>query len=68
MGCKTFWGLLALLVLTAVGCGEPERDLSKVPAQPSANLAKGREAKTIADWAAANPNNGAPGSGEGSDK
>ncbi|MBN9501732.1 MAG: hypothetical protein BGO01_15325 [Armatimonadetes bacterium 55-13] len=52
-----------------VGCGEPQGpDLSKVQAQPAADLEKGKNAKTIEEWASANPNNGAPGSGEGSSK
>jgi hypothetical protein len=47
------------------GCGEKAGpDLSKVEAQPAADLESGKNAKTINEWAAANPNNGAPGSGE----
>lgn len=57
--------VIALGVALA-GCSGPEaRDLSKVEEQPAANLEAGKSATTIADWAAANPNNGAPGSGEG---
>jgi hypothetical protein len=55
-----------------IGCsgGDPasSRDNSKVAEQPPANLEAGAKAQTIEEWAAANPNNGAPGSGEGTDK
>lgn len=62
--------LLSLALAAALaGCGGPKaQDLSKVESQPAADLEKGREAKTIDEWARANPNNGAPGSGEGEDK
>ena len=55
-----------------IGCsgGDPagNRDNSKVAEQPAADLEAGAKAQTIEQWAAANPNNGAPGSGEGNDK
>lgn len=51
-------------VLWAVGCGQPERNLEAEQAQPPADLEAGRNAKTIEEWAKANPNNGLPGSGE----
>jgi len=59
-----------LIATTAVflgGCGsEPGQgtNLEKVEAQPAADLEAGAKAQTIDEWAAANPNNGAPGSGE----
>jgi len=59
--------LIASLVLA--GCGNSQgEDLSKVSEQPPADLEAGRNAQTIDQWAAANPNNGAPGHGEGGDK
>lgn len=65
-------GLVALVVFVAgllTGCGEPKGpDLSKTPEQPPANLEAGKSAQTIDQWAAANPNNGAPGSGESEGK
>jgi hypothetical protein len=58
-----------VLAFAVAGCGEPKgQDLSRVESQPAADLEKGREAKTIDEWAKANPNNGAPGSGEDEDK
>lgn len=68
LAMKLARSLMALLLLAGVlvGCGQGERDLSKESSQPDADLEAGRNAKTIEDWAAANPNNGAPGSGEGS--
>lgn len=66
---KKIFPLLGLISLGLAGCGEPQgQDMSKVAAQPAADLEKGKNATSIADWAAANPNNGAPGSGENSDK
>ena len=60
---------LVVASLGLIGCGEPQgQDMSKVAAQPAADLEKGKNATSIAEWAAANPNNGAPGSGESSDK
>ncbi len=54
------------LLVGLAGCGEPEgKDLSKEAPQPAADLEKGKNAQTLKDWAAANPSNGAPGSGEG---
>ncbi|MGV3618596.1 MAG: hypothetical protein ACO1SV_25010 [Fimbriimonas sp.] len=67
---STFALMLAtLLAVLTGGCGEPAgEDLSKVQAQPNADLEKGRAAQTLDQWAAANPNNGAPGNGEGGGK
>jgi hypothetical protein len=58
-----------VLVLGISGCSEPPgEDLSKKAPQEAADLAKGAKAQTIDEWAKANPNNGAPGSGEGGGK
>ncbi|MCW5941438.1 MAG: hypothetical protein KIS66_04355 [Fimbriimonadaceae bacterium] len=62
---RSLWAVLVVAGVVA-GCGEGSRDLSKVAPQPDADLEKGRNAKTLEEWASANPNNGAPGSGEGS--
>lgn len=57
-----------LMALAALGCGEsPSGDagnLAAQPAQPPADLEKGKNAQTMEEWAKANPNNGAMGSGE----
>jgi len=59
---------MALGALSA-GCGEAQGpDLEKSAAQPAADLEKGAKAQTIDEWAAANPNNGAAGHGENTDK
>lgn len=64
------YSMVAKLVLcfavgmVALGCASKPKDLSKTPEQPAANLEAGASAQTIEQWAAANPNNGAPGSGE----
>lgn len=56
---------LILGISLLAGCGEKAGpDLSKVETQPPADLEAGKNAQTISEWAAANPNNGAPGSGE----
>jgi hypothetical protein len=58
---------LALLLAVVAGCGDSgvkSGDLGQAGEQPPANLEAGAQAKTIDDWAAANPNNGAMGSGE----
>jgi hypothetical protein len=58
---------LALVLAYAAGCGESgtkSGDLSKTGEQPPADLEAGAKAQTIEQWAAANPNNGAMGSGE----
>lgn len=70
LNMRTLPVLLALAICAAlVGCGESQgQDMSKVAAQPSADLEKGKNATSIAEWASANPNNGAPGSAEISDK
>ncbi len=61
--------LVLLSGLMVIGCGSSQsQDLSKVESQPDANLEAGKNASTIEQWSAANPNNGAPGSGEGGDK
>lgn len=66
-------GALALLAaLLAAGCASTgvaqSGDVSKEGEQPAADLQAGAQAQTIEQWAAANPNNGAPGSGEGDGK
>ena len=62
--CGLIW-----VALCVTACGEPKgEDLSKVGEQPAADLEKGKNAQSIDEWAKANPNNGAPGSGEGGDK
>ena len=62
--------LLICIVTAALSmqaCGEPKgEDLSKVGDQPVADLEKGKNAQSIDEWAKANPDNGKPGSGEGS--
>lgn len=64
-----FAGLVAVGVVLLGGCGEPKgQDLSKTPEQPPANLEAGKSAQTLEQWSAANPNNGAPGSGESEGK
>lgn len=61
---------LMLVALTAVflgGCGSDAaagQNMETVESQPAADLEAGAKAQTIEEWAAANPNNGAPGSGE----
>lgn len=62
-------GLTVLAALAAgavlAGCGSPQgQDLEKAEQQPAADLNAGAQAQTIDQWSAANPNNGAPGSGE----
>jgi hypothetical protein len=60
------WGIALIAAFSFAGCGEGQGpNLEKVEAQPPADLEKARQAKTIQDWAAANPNNGAPGHGDG---
>lgn len=59
---------IALFAVALVGCAGPSRDLSKEAEQPQADLEAGAKAQTIEQWAKANPNNGAPGSGEGAGK
>jgi len=54
--------------MVLAGCASAPRDLTKEQTQPDADLKKGAEAKTIEEWSAANPNNGAMGSGEGEGK
>ncbi|HMS54921.1 MAG TPA: hypothetical protein PKA27_05935 [Fimbriimonadaceae bacterium] len=54
----------AVVLILLCGCGSGPKDLSKVDEQPAANLEAGASAQTIEQWAASNPNNGAPGSGE----
>lgn len=62
-------GLLLGIGFGLVSCGEPKgEDLSKVGEQPAADLERGKNAQSIDEWAKANPNNGAPGSGEGGGK
>ncbi len=64
-----FVGLVAVGAALLGGCGEPKgQDLSKTPEQPPANLEAGKSAQTLEQWSAANPNNGAPGSGESEGK
>lgn len=65
--------LLAAALALVAGCGsgipEPQGgDLEKTETQPAADLEKGSQATTMEQWAAANPDNGKPGSGEGSEK
>lgn len=61
--------LVALVGVVLVGCGEPEgANLEQVESQPPADLEAGRNAQTIEQWAQANPNNGAPGHGENTEK
>ena len=61
---------LAVLLVAAAflfglaGCEPAGANLEQVEAQPPANLEAGAKAQTMEDWAKANPNNGAPGSGE----
>jgi len=62
-------GMIALLLTAAFlgGCGSDApagQNMETVESQPAADLEAGAKAKTMEDWAAANPNNGAPGSGE----
>ena len=60
---------LFCVAMSLTACGEPKgEDLSKVGEQPAADLEKGKNAQSIDEWAKANPNNGAPGSGEGGGK
>jgi len=60
--------VLAVCILIA-GCAEPSgQNLEAVDSQPPANLEAGKNANSIEEWAAANPNNGAPGSGESEGK
>ncbi|MBX7134453.1 MAG: hypothetical protein K1X67_17425 [Fimbriimonadaceae bacterium] len=62
-------GLLSVIGFSLVSCGEQKgEDLSKVGEQPAADLERGKNAQSIDEWAKANPNNGAPGSGEGGGK
>lgn len=57
--------LAALLMVGCSGGSEPAgQDLSKAQEQPAADLEAGKNAQTMDQWANANPNNGAPGSGE----
>lgn len=57
--------LLVLATMVLVGCRQEPTDLSQVGAQPPADFERGRQATTIEEWAAANPNNHLPGHGEG---
>jgi len=67
---KPLLALCALLGgLLLSGCDSPESgDLTKEGEQPAADLEAGAQAQTMEDWAKANPNNGAMGSGEGDSK
>lgn len=66
---RVFWFLFVAVALVMAGCGEaPGPDLEKAEAQPPADLEAGRNAQTLDQWAQANPNNGAPGHGENTDK
>jgi uncharacterized lipoprotein YajG len=56
--------VLLLAVFWISGCGQPPRNLEAEQTQPPADLEAGKNAKTIEEWARANPNNGLPGSGE----
>ncbi|MFN3682308.1 MAG: hypothetical protein ACK41F_00070 [Fimbriimonadaceae bacterium] len=56
--------VLLSAVLWISGCGQPARNLEAEQTQPPADLEAGKSAKTIEEWARANPNNGLPGSGE----
>jgi uncharacterized lipoprotein YajG len=63
---KTLSLFAALLAVALMGGCEPQGpDLEKVEAQPKADLEAGAKAQSIDDWAKANPNNGAPGQGDG---
>lgn len=55
---------LSAVCWIVVGCGAPARNLEGEQTQPPADLEAGAKAKTIEEWAKANPNNGLPGSGE----
>ena len=59
--------LLVLALGLLAGCGDAPQggDLEKTAAQPDANLEAGAKATSMEEWAKANPNNGAPGQGEG---
>lgn len=58
--------LLAAMLVS--GCGQAPKNLEAEKPQPAADLEAARQAKTIEEWARANPDNGLPGHGEREDK
>jgi hypothetical protein len=53
---------IALAAWALGGCGGPAaQDVARSGPQPEADLEAGRNATTIEQWAAANPDNGKPG-------
>ncbi len=69
MVTRVTWFFVFGFCLMIAGCGEPSgQNLEMVESQPPANLEAGKSANSMEEWAAANPNNGAPGSGESESK